>query len=71
MTEEEFNGFMSRHRLAMPAILQLMWMKTGAVISSDHIRTHFTRYGALSPAMTAAFRLLFKQLERDHEAIGS
>ncbi|MBU0858623.1 MAG: hypothetical protein KJ667_01680 [Alphaproteobacteria bacterium] len=61
-------GIMARYRLTMPDVVGLLWTKTGTMIQPDQIRTSLARQGALSAPMTAAFRLLEREIRRDYEA---
>lgn len=67
MTKEEFDGGLAKFGLTQTEALNVLWLKTRVVLSLGNIQTHMDRYGALSGAYTAAFRLLFRELERDHE----
>lgn len=69
MTIEEFKGQLSRFGITETEAINLIWLKTRAVISQAAFQTHISRYGSLSPAYTATFRLLFRELERDHERV--
>ena len=67
MTAEEFKGYLDKFGLQPADACNLLWIKTRAVISANTLTLHVNRYGSMSSAYTAAFRLLFKDLERDHE----
>lgn len=67
MTREEFNGNLKKFGITAAEACNLLWMKTRAVVKAETIMLHVDRYGAMSAAYTAAFRLLFRDLERDHE----
>lgn len=67
MTVEEFNGSAKKHRLNYSDVCTLVFLKTGAVIKPQSLRTHLERHGALSGPLTAALRLLFKTLDAEHE----
>lgn len=68
MSKEEFDGQIKRFGLSgISEISHIMLLKTGAVLSPQSVRTQMERYGHLSPSLTAAFRLLFRDLERSHE----
>ena len=67
MSLEEFNGNLEKFGITPAEACNLLWLKTRAVIKSETVKQHVERYGAMSAAYTAAFRFLFKELERDHE----
>lgn len=67
MSKEEFNGELKKYGISPSEACNLLWIKTRAVVQATTINLHIERYGAMSAAYTAAFRLLFKDLERDHE----
>jgi hypothetical protein len=67
MSEEEFRGALKKFGLTPAEACNLLWMKTRAVVNANTVNLHVERYGAMSGAYTAAFRLLFKELERDHD----
>jgi hypothetical protein len=71
MAKEEFEGQLKRFGCSgISAICQMMHLKTGALVMPQTVRTHLDRYGHLSTALTAALRLLFRELERNHEQAG-
>jgi hypothetical protein len=68
MTTEEFRGQMSRYGLnQVTQVCHVLFMKTGVVIDPRHIRLNMERKEQFSAPLSAAFRLLFKDLERQHE----
>ena len=67
MSDEEFRGCLKKFGLTPAEACNLLWMKTRAVIRAHTVQLHVERFGSMSSAHTAAFRLLFKDLERDHE----
>lgn len=66
MSAEEFKGNLKKYRLNYSDVSSLIFMKTGALIKPQSIRTHVERHGAFSGAMTAAFRFLFRTLDEAH-----
>ena len=67
MTAEEFEGYLKKFNISAAEACNLIWIKTKAVLQAHTLNQHIERYGTLSAANTAAFRFLFKDLERDHE----
>lgn len=68
MTKEELQGQIKRFGLSgVSSVCHVLLLKSGAVLRPQSVTTHLDRYGHLSPTMTAAFRLLFRELERQHE----
>lgn len=69
MTEEELNGNLKKFGLSRTEACRLVWLKTRATLNPSNMQNHIQRYGALSAPYTAALRLFFKDLEREHERI--
>jgi len=67
MSKEEFEGQLKRFGLTPSEACNLLWIKTRAVVVAKTVMLHVERYGAMSGAYTAAFRLFFRELEKDHE----
>ena len=67
MTEDEYKGYLKKFGLREIDAINLVWLKTRVTLSQGNIQTHIARSGSMSPAYTALFRLLFRDLERDHE----
>lgn len=67
MGVEEFEGNLKKFGISYSEACNLVWVKVRAVIVPNTLRQHMERYGSMSSAYTAAFRFLFRELERDHE----
>lgn len=68
MTDDEFKGQMKRFGfIGVSPLCHVLYLKTGVILRPQTVSTHLERYGHLSCVMTAAFRLLFRELERQHE----
>lgn len=67
MSLEEFEGELKKYGITAPEACKLVWMKTRAVIDANTLKLHMERYGRMSAAYTAAFRLFFESLRQDHE----
>lgn len=68
MTKEEFEGQLKRFGCnGISSACHILLLKTGAAINPKSVRTHLERYGHLSPSLTAAFRMMFREMERQHE----
>jgi hypothetical protein len=69
MSKEEFEGNLKKFGLSgISSACHIVLMKTGAVLRPDSVRSHLERQQYLSPAYTAIFRMIFKELEKRHES---
>lgn len=68
MSEEEFEKELKKCGLTASEACISIENRTGVQIRASIIYLHIERYGAMSSAYTALFRLLFKELGRQHES---
>lgn len=66
MKEDEFNASLKRTGLTIADVCEMLYQKTDVYIHPQHIRTRFKRFPCLSKPMTAAFKMLFREIDDGH-----
>lgn len=66
MTEQEFQGYLSRYRMTVSELSHFIFLHSGTLIMPQSISKHLSTYGHLSKNLTASVRLAFKLKEVQH-----